>query len=77
VTSGFCTLRGIEAAFIFGLLGPDQRRELGNEVGSDEACKDGLLTTIAADRGAEGVSASDAWALYAAEVGFENDPFNT
>jgi len=75
VTSGFCTLRGIEAAFIFSLLSPDQRREL--EVGSDEACKDGLLTTIAADRGAEGVSASDAWALYAAEVGFENDPFNT
>jgi len=77
VTSGFCTPRGIEAACIFGLLGPDQRRELGNAVGSDEACKDGLLATIAADRGAEGISASDAWALYAAEVYFGNPSFNT
>ncbi|KAK4444030.1 hypothetical protein QBC34DRAFT_476037, partial [Podospora aff. communis PSN243] len=72
VDNGFCSLSGIEAAHLLAILGHDQRHYVGQAVAAKDGCLDTLLTKITAEREDPNVSASNAWALYAAETYLES-----
>ncbi|KAK5661179.1 hypothetical protein OQA88_11070 [Cercophora sp. LCS_1] len=70
--AGFCALGGFDAARILATLGPAARIGLGRAVASTTGCRETLIATIQGARLAPGLDASRAWALYVAEVFFEN-----